>query len=53
MQKLNLNTSKLKKPRKYLRKLSWIAAQKNALIYYVETWKDIQVNVLKAIFYCS
>ena len=31
IQKLNLKTRKLKKPRKYLRKLSWIDAQKKAL----------------------
>ena len=31
IQKLNLKMLKLKKPRKYLRKFSWIAAQKKAL----------------------
>ena len=32
MKKLNLKTPKLKKPRKYLRKLSWINALKKALV---------------------
>ena len=31
IQKLNLKMLKLKKPRKYLRKFSWIDAQKKAL----------------------
>ena len=32
IQKLNLKMLKLKKPRKYLRKFSWIDAQKKALL---------------------
>ena len=35
-QKLNLKMLKLKKPRKYLRKFSWIGAQKKAMTRQVE-----------------
>ena len=35
IQKLNLKMLKLKKPRKYLRKFSWIDAQKKALLLHV------------------
>ena len=37
IQKLNLKMLKLKKPRKYLRKFSWIDAQKKALRLWDKT----------------
>ena len=48
IQKLNLKMLKLKKPRKYLRKFSWIDAQKKALILY---WNNFS-KISKVYLFC-
>ena len=48
IQKLNLKMLKLKKPRKYLRKFSWIDAQKKPCIATDSCFSALQIRVGRA-----